>query len=140
MIKIIKTTSAAILLSLSVILLASAIYAPFDSQTKPEERLDGLIACLVFGIPMTVAGGWLAWSLVQDRQHQHRDRLQAAIAKLLRQNQGRVTVLDFALETKLSGDQAKQYLDERAREFNANFDVDDEGGIAYRFQFIAGKE
>jgi len=35
--------------------------------------------------------------------------------------------------TGLTGEMAKTYLDERAREFSANFDVDDEGNLFYCF-------
>lgn len=137
MIKIIKTTGAALLLGLGAILLAAGFYAPFDSENKPEERTETLIACLVFGVPLTAAGGWLVWGLSRDKQQATQDHLQATFAKLLKQNQGRITVLDFALESKLSGQLAKAYLDERSKEFNANFDVDDEGGITYRFHSIS---
>lgn len=41
--------------------------------------------------------------------------------------------MQFAMAANLTGDAAKRYLDERAKEFEANFEVDEQGGIFYRF-------
>jgi large subunit ribosomal protein L7/L12 len=37
------------------------------------------------------------------------------------------------MEAQLSGEQARDYLDERAKEFNATFEPLDDGGIVYQF-------
>jgi hypothetical protein len=52
---------------------------------------------------------------------------------MLQQNQGRVTVLGFAMHSQLPAVVARQYLDEKAKEFNANFQVNEEGAVSYHF-------
>lgn len=41
--------------------------------------------------------------------------------------------MQFALEAQLTATAARQYLDERAKEFDATFDVSNEGAISYYF-------
>lgn len=131
--KPLKTIWATVLLSLGIVLIGSGIYAPFNSAISKEEQREEAIACLVFGVPLAAWGGWIVLGLRQDKQQQERDRLNAAFSKLLTQSDGRITTLAFSMETGLSGNMAKVYLDERAKEFDANFDVDDEGNVNYRF-------
>ena len=131
--KPLKTIWATVLLSLGIVLIGSGIYAPFNSAISKEEQREEAIACLVFGVPLAAWGGWIFLGLRQDKQQQERDRLNAAFSKLLTQSDGRITTLAFSMETGLPGEMAKVYLDERAKEFDANFDVDDEGNVNYRF-------
>ncbi|MBM0743273.1 hypothetical protein JOY44_16915 [Phormidium sp. CLA17] len=131
--KLLTTVWATVLLSLSVVLIGSGIYAPFNTDISRKERKEGAIACLAFGVPLAAWGGWIVLGLRQDKQQQQRDRLNTAFSKLLDQGDGRITTLAFSMETGLSGKLAKVYLDERAKEFDANFDVDDQGNVNYRF-------
>ena len=131
--KPLKIIWATVLLSLGIVLIGSGIYAPFNSAISKEEQREEAIACLVFGVPLAAWGGWIFLGLRQDKQQQERDRLNAAFSKLLTQSDGRITTLAFSMETGLPGEMAKVYLDERAKEFDANFDVDDEGNVNYRF-------
>ena len=131
--KPLKTIWATVLLSLGIVLIGSGIYAPFNSAISKEEQREEAIACLVFGVPLAAWGGLIVLGLRQDKQQQERDRLNAAFSKLLTQSDGRITTLAFSMETGLPGNMAKVYLDERAKEFDANFDVDDEGNVNYRF-------
>jgi hypothetical protein len=52
---------------------------------------------------------------------------------MLQDNHGRVTVLGFAMQSQLPAAHARQYLDEKAQEFNANFKVNEEGAVSYHF-------
>jgi len=52
---------------------------------------------------------------------------------MLKADNGRITVLQLAMEAQLSGEQAKQYLDQKAKEFNATFEPSDKGNISYLF-------
>jgi len=131
--KPLKIIWATVLLSLGGILLGSGIFATFNTSISKEEQREQAIACLVFGVPLTAWGGWIVLGWSQDKQRAERDRLNAAFSKLLIQGDGRITPLAFSLETGLAGQMAKVYLDERAKEFDANFDVDDQGNVNYRF-------
>ena len=127
------THLATAILGLGSLCLAAGLYAPFNKTITSEERASEFAACLAFGAPLTAWGTWIAWSLRQQNQKQRSDCLQASFFSLLQQGNGRITPLSFAMATGLTGEIAKTYLDERAREFSANFDVDDEGNVFYCF-------
>jgi len=130
---LVKKVAAVVLIGFGSLLLAVGLYAPFNQTIAPEERASEFAACFAFGAPLTAWGTWIAWGLRQQHQKQLSDRLQAAFFSLLQQENGRVTPLSFAMATGLTGEIAKTYLDERAREFSANFDVDDKGNVFYCF-------
>lgn len=130
---VLKKVAAGVLIGLGSLCLAAGLYAPFNKTITSEERVSEFAACLAFGAPLTAWGTWIAWGLRQQNQKQLRDRHQASFFSLLQQGNGRITPLSFAMATGLTGEIAKTYLDERAREFSANFDVDDEGNMFYCF-------
>ncbi len=95
---------------------------------------------IVFGVPSTVLGGWLALSLYRRNkeekkalQQQTSERLQSVFYRMVQENHGRVTLLGFAMQSQLPPANAKDYLDNRAREFNANFKISEEGSVSYYF-------
>jgi large subunit ribosomal protein L7/L12 len=135
--KLIKKLSAGFLVTLGSICLLAAAYAPFNHDISPEEQRSEAIACLLFGLPLTGVGGWMAWRLHQQGKNKRRDRLQSIFYELLKQSKGQITVLQLAMEAKLSGTEARQFLNEQAREFNANFEVNDQGEIFYFFNIGA---
>ncbi|WP_341733745.1 hypothetical protein [Microcoleus sp. EPA2] len=82
----------------------------------------------------TAAGmGW-AYKLYQQQQKQKIAHLDSVFYRLIKENQGRVTALDLAMNAKLPGAKVQEYLDERASEFGADFEVTEQGGILYYFQ------
>jgi hypothetical protein len=42
-------------------------------------------------------------------------------------------LLSFAMQSQLPATEAKEYLDQKAKEFNANFQVNEAGGVSYHF-------
>ncbi|MEH2326142.1 MAG: hypothetical protein V7K32_21810 [Nostoc sp.] len=101
---------------------------------------DTTVERLIFGIPSLTLGAWLVLGLYcQSRQEkkalnqQVSDRLQSIFYKMLQENHGRVTVLGFAMQSQLPAAHARQYLDEKAKDFNANFKVNEEGAVSYHF-------
>ncbi|MBD2167898.1 hypothetical protein H6G04_26270 [Calothrix membranacea FACHB-236] len=96
---------------------------------------------LIFGVPTLILGGWLSLGLYrQSRQEkkainqQMNDRLQSIFYQMLQENRGRMTLVGFAIKSDLPAIAARQYLDEKAKEFNANFKVTEDGGISYHFE------
>lgn len=94
----------------------------------------------IFGVPTLILGGWMTLSLYKQGRHdkkalkqQSEERLQSVFYQMLQENKGRVTVLGFAMQSQLPAPVAKKFLDERAKEFNANFKVSEEGGVSYHF-------
>lgn len=95
---------------------------------------------MIFGIPTLLLGGALSFSLYrQNRQEkkalqkQTSDRLQSLFYKMVLENHGRVTLLGFAMQSELPASTAKEFLDERAKDFNANFKVSEDGIVSYYF-------
>ncbi len=119
-------------------LMVSASALP-DLQDKNRNSLeireakDTMLAGIALGVPLLVGGGCLLWGAKQQNQKQLRDRLQSTFYDLVEKNQGRISVLLFAKEANITGTEAKQYLDLKAKEFNALFDLSNEGGIYYYF-------
>ncbi|MEH1836024.1 MAG: hypothetical protein V7L29_29235 [Nostoc sp.] len=112
----------------------------FTAPNATYEDDNAAVGGLIFGVPTLTLGTWLALGLYrQSRQEkkalnqQVSDRLQSIFYEMLQENHGRVTVLGFAMQSQLPAAHARQYLDEKAKEFNANFRVNEEGAISYHF-------
>ncbi|WP_414579364.1 hypothetical protein [Anabaena sp. CCY 9402-a] len=95
---------------------------------------------LIFGFPTMILGSWLGWGLYLQSKNQKKalqqqlsDRLQSTFYQMIQNNDGRITVLGFAMQSQLPATVARQYLDEKAKEFSANFKVSDEGSVSYHF-------
>lgn len=96
---------------------------------------------LIFGVPTLILGGWLTLGLYnQTRQEkkalnqQMNDRLQSVFYQMLQENKGRMTLIGFAIKSELPAIAARQFLDEKAKEFNANFKVSEDGAVSYHFE------
>ncbi|MDZ8036096.1 MAG: hypothetical protein RMY64_29795 [Nostoc sp. DedQUE08] len=112
----------------------------FNAPNATYEDNNAAVGGLIFGVPTLTLGTWLALGLYrQSRQEkkainqQVSDRLQSIFYEMLQENHGRVTVLGFAIQSQLPAAHARQYLDEKAKEFNANFKVNEEGAVSYHF-------
>ncbi|MCP6761691.1 MAG: hypothetical protein NHB32_23765 [Fischerella sp. CENA71] len=136
--KFIKQLSAGVLLSFGFIFLMIATVEILTYNQKPtpqeqQEARDTMMGGLVFGLPAVAYGGWLVWNLRKQNQKLLSDRLQSTFYRLLEENSGTISVLSFAKESQISGEEAKHYLDAKAKEFNATFDVNPQGGVYYHF-------
>ncbi|MEH2286544.1 hypothetical protein [Nostoc sp.] len=112
----------------------------YNAPNASYEDNNAAAGGLIFGVPTLTLGTWLALGLYrQSRQEkkaikqQVSDRLQSIFYEMLQENHGRVTVLGFAMQSQLPAAHARQYLDQKAKEFNANFKVNEEGAVSYHF-------
>ena len=87
-------------------------------------------------ITAPVVGIWWLWQHYHQERRNQESYLNSTFYQLLQKNFGRLSVLEFALKTNLTGLEAKQYLDQRAREFAANFEVTEDGEILYCFPIL----
>lgn len=101
---------------------------------------NAVLTYLVLGVPSSILGGWMAFSLYRQNKHEKKalqqemsDRLQSVFYRMIQENHGRVTLLGFAMQSQLPPGTAKEYLDSRAKEFNANFKISEEGSVSYLF-------
>jgi hypothetical protein len=95
---------------------------------------------LIFGFPTLILGGWLALGLYrQSKQEktainqQVNENLQSLFYRMVQENEGRISLLGFAMQSQLAPTTAKEYLDVKAKELNANFKVSEEGAVLYYF-------
>ncbi|MEO0540519.1 MAG: hypothetical protein AAFZ80_06605 [Cyanobacteria bacterium P01_A01_bin.105] len=85
---------------------------------------------LVSGV---AALGYWYWQRRYAHQRQRQNTLNHVFYDLLQAQQGRISVLDFAMQAQLSGTEARQYLDAQARAFSARFEPTPQGDILYIF-------
>ncbi len=96
--------------------------------------MSGALVWITLGLPLVGLGNWRGWRASQQEQKAKSDRLVSAFYRLLQQSNGQITVLDFAMATELPAQEAKEYLDEKAKEFDAYFLVTEGNGICYQFE------
>lgn len=129
--KPLSKTVAIILLMLGLPL-TIAMLVDFANPKAPNKE-GAMAAVIFFGLPPTLLGSWmLIDGQRKDRLAAH-DRLQSHFFQVLQQQNGRITLLNLAMATGVSGQVAKTFLDEKAKEFNANFEVDETGNVLYCF-------
>ena len=115
------------------LLISLVALSKLQQPVTPAQDREELQASLIFvGLPLTALGGWLMQA--ERRQAQRHDLLQESFFRVLKRNQGYISVIQFAIATGLEGRLAKAYLDERALEFNADYEVSETGSITYYFE------
>ena len=82
-----------------------------------------------------VIGTGLTWIIsYYHRQHkQQQDCLNGLFYQLIEKNQGHITALDLAMKSQLSGKVVQEFLDERGKEFGAELEITENGGLSYYF-------
>jgi hypothetical protein len=135
--KIIKYSIASVLIGFGIIVLASGVYSLFDEEAPNPSTF---VACTVFGLPPTAGGIWL-WRATQKQSKpskkeqlaMEQKRRQEVLYQLIQEKEGRFTLLEFAMAAELPGEEARDFLQAQAQAFGANFDVNEQGDIVYRF-------
>lgn len=138
--RLFQKISAGILISFSLLIVAFAFNDLANPKTPQTEKEGAFAALIIFGLPPGALGGFLVWNVLRTERKEKEalakeesDRLQSIFYRLLKKHSGSITPLLFAMETKLSAVEARAYLDQQAKEFEANFEVDDRGDVIYRF-------
>lgn len=107
-----------------------------NPNTTAKDKEDAVAAALLFGLPSTAVGAWLVWSLRQQHQqevHNIEQQKEQIFLKILQAHNGEIMIAKFALETQMSIQEAKEYLDLKAQQLDASFEPGNEGGIIYKF-------
>ncbi|MGL5082132.1 MAG: hypothetical protein ACRC8A_11660 [Microcoleaceae cyanobacterium] len=123
-------------------------------MSKPTSETHQINGYLTLGIPAVVlvllfkttlpwllvlaggVGGWRFWRAQQQREQDKQTYLDRVFYQLLLEHQGRITPLDLAMKTRLPSSDIQPYLDQKAVEFSAQFEVTDQGGVLYYFQTV----
>jgi len=80
-------------------------------------------------------GTGLTWiiSHYKKKHKQQQDCLNNLLYELIEKNQGHITALDLAMNSQLPGKVVQEFLDERAKEFGAELEITENGGLLYYF-------
>ncbi|MEO1620212.1 MAG: hypothetical protein AAFU53_04165 [Cyanobacteria bacterium J06632_3] len=87
-----------------------------------------------------VGGGYWLWHQRHQQQQQearYEARLNSQFYELLHQRQGRVSALELAMHTRISGTKARQYLHRQAQSFGGFFERTVHGDVIYIFNLAA---
>ncbi|MBE9039536.1 hypothetical protein IQ235_01835 [Oscillatoriales cyanobacterium LEGE 11467] len=138
--KLFKKVAATFLLIFGVPLSVWAIAEIVNPNSTSEDREDAIAALAILTLPPTALGSWLVWGLHKEHQQKlnaqfkaEGDLLQSVFFRILEDNGGQMTILRLAKEAQISGEEARVYLDRKAVEFNATFEVGEQGEITYQF-------
>jgi hypothetical protein len=132
-VKWIKQVAAASLVTVGGLCLLAVGIALADGDPNRTNRAEVVTAGLILGLPLTGAGGWLWQQQRRQQQQLECDRIRQVFFQLVQTNRGLVTPLGLAIAAQINGDQARQQLDQWARQFDASFQVDDAGTVLYEF-------
>ncbi len=128
---------AGVLFTLGFVFLLVAASAMLTKNPSEDDR-DTALGGLMLGVP-AMAGG-TAIVLNQRRKQKalaaaHDRQLEITFIELLQNTNGRISVMEFAIASKLSLEESKQYLDRKVSQLNGDFDVSEDGKISYQFDY-----
>ena len=126
---------AGLLFSIGFIFLTVTVSSLAIKNPTPKDR-SAAAGGIMLGVPALAAGTWIVWKekkkqddLLEVRQRQ----LEFNFLTTLQANNGSITPISFAIANQLSLEESKQYLDKKATQLNADFEVTEDGGVSYKF-------
>jgi hypothetical protein len=128
---------AGVLFTLGFVFLLVAASAMLTKNPSEDDR-DTALGGLMLGVPAMAGGTAIVLNLrrkqkvlaaTQSRQ------LETTFLELIHSTNGRVSVIEFAIASKLSLEESKQYLDRKVSQLNGDFDVSEDGKVSYRFDY-----
>jgi hypothetical protein len=134
--RFLQKTLAGACLFFGLLIVAVATVEILNPTTSDEDRSGSAAALVMFGLPPTALGSWLIWHLRQQHQRSLKglaEQQEQKFLQLLQDQKGDLTVLQFATAMQMSLDEAKAYLDQKAKRLDASFDVSETGAVVYRF-------
>ncbi|MEM9089267.1 MAG: hypothetical protein AAGC93_11030 [Cyanobacteria bacterium P01_F01_bin.53] len=100
------------------------------------------IPALAITLPMLgilAIGYWLQqqWQKEEHQQQKQQARLDAKFYQLLQQQQGHISVMEFAMQAQINGEAAQAYLNRQAQAFSAYVETRLPGNMIYVFSLAA---
>jgi hypothetical protein len=126
---------AGLLFSISFIFLTVTV-SSITMKNPTEKDRSAALGGIILGVPAAAGGAWIVWGLKKKDKKSQKTRdsqIETIFLELLQANQGEISTLNFAIATKLSLEESKQYLDQKAKQLNADFNVSEDGAISYQF-------
>ncbi|BAU10841.1 hypothetical protein LEP3755_13330 [Leptolyngbya sp. NIES-3755] len=144
-----RKTAGGVLVSLGLLFVLAGIMALVDSTTAAGERVGVFATGAILGLLLV----WIGICLLRRPKEQAdstndavaeepirkysspktEEEIRTALFRLVEQSSGCITLFKFAMETNLSGEDARTFLDAQAKAFGASFLVNDKGDVVYRF-------
>ena len=126
---------AGICFSIGFIFLTVTVSSLATKDSTPKDR-SAAMGGIIIGVPAIAAGTWLV--LKQRKKHDDLEevrqrQIEFNFLTTLQANDGSITAISFAIANQLTLDEAKQYLDAKAAQLNADFNVTEDGGVSYKF-------
>lgn len=126
---------AGIFFSIGFIFLTVTVSSLATKDSTPKDR-SAAMGGIIIGVPAIAAGTWLV--LKQRKKHDdlkevRQRQIEFNFLTTLQANDGSITAISFAIANQLTLDEAKQYLDAKAAQLNADFSVTEDGGVSYKF-------
>lgn len=103
------------------------------TQEQKQQMTDKAFAGVALGLSSVGLGSLLIMSLKKQNKRQLTSHLQFTFYRLVEEQKGQISLLRFAKEAEVTGEEAKLFLDTKAQEFNATFDHGQNGGVYYHF-------
>lgn len=126
---------ACLVFGLSFALLGTAEFVFSDDDL--EDRIEDSAPWVLLGLVPTALGTWLAGRLRSSTQEPPLQTLtlqqEQVFVQLLQSHGGDLSIVQFAAAAQIPVEQAKAFLDQKAKVLNASFDVKETGAIVYRF-------
>jgi len=129
----VKSVGAGLLLLLGFWCLGRALETSLNRDPRILDKRETITAGLLLGLPATAGGSWLLWDRRRQCRQQTAQTLRQTFFRSVKAGRGKVTPLQFAIAANLDGATANTYLRDRSIEYNATFEVDDDGNITYCF-------
>lgn len=126
---------AGIFFSIGFIFLTVTVSSLATKEPTEKER-SAAMGGIIIGVPALAAGTWLVWKQKKrhaDLKEVRQRQIEFNFLTMLQANEGNITAISFAIANELSLEEAKQYLDAKAVQLNADFNVTEDGGVSYKF-------
>ncbi|MEM6502366.1 MAG: hypothetical protein AAF685_11065 [Cyanobacteria bacterium P01_C01_bin.89] len=136
--RLFKQIAAGVLVTWGLVFTIAGVTVPFDSTE--DDPVSTFAGCMMLGLPPLVWGFFIYRGLSKEQKKARINtetttinQVQETFFRLLESNNGELTLMRFAMETRLPAEEAREFLDEAAGQFNASFRVGDRGEIYYQF-------
>lgn len=132
----VKAIIASVLVPVGLVCVLAIATELMNPSGTFESKLSVTIGGLILGLPALGFGGWLAWDWYQQRQKKIRSRsrrIHSIFNRLIQENNGIISVKSLSQYTHLSPFEAKQFLDQKAKELNGKLEKQEINDFIYRF-------
>ncbi len=108
-----------------------ALFNPPEGDDSPIVTALGIIA--VLGLIPSGFGTWLLKSARDQVRNSRTGNLDQAFYALLRDREATIADFDFAIQNKITRQEAREFLEQKCTELGASADANDRGMVTYTF-------